>query len=190
MRCGLHGHAFTLYPPCHVPYGRAAVAPVTADGALVHDEAPADGEIAEAKQGAPPLGWTDTVFGAAIDAAAGRSWPRRRPARWRTQGRRLVRCARLVGIGPVPSGDALRHRERMAGRLGVPTLRLVAGARQWEEARGYRDRGAAIVAILHEMDAAGAVADRMLSAGATAELWGGPSRWEPASQVLRRLPFS
>jgi hypothetical protein len=186
VRCGPHRHAFTLYPPGHVPYGRDAVAPVSADGALVHDAPSAE----ESKPSEPPLAWTGTVFGAALDAAAGRPWPRRHPARWRTQGRALVRGARLVGIAPRPRGDALRHRERMARRLGVPTLGLIAGARRWDEARGYRARGAAIVSILDELERARTLADRMLSAGAVAELWGRAIRWEPASQVLRRLPFS
>jgi len=191
--CGLHKQAFTLYPHGHVPDGRVAVAPVGADGAVVRDETAAEDKLAAGTASRAPLDWSSTVFGAAVDAAAGQAWPRRGPARrrsWRTQGRWLARGARLVGIAPRAAPDALRHRERMARHLGVPTLRLIDGARRWDEARGYRDRGAAIVAMMAEVERARSVADRLLGAGAIAGLWGRPSRWDPGGRVLRSLPFS
>lgn len=201
VRCGLHGKAFTLYPPGHVPYGRVAVAPVSAEGALVHDAPLPEHEVATTQDRSdrpldrsdPPLGWSTTVFAAAVDAAAGRAWPRKHPAlpaHWRTQGRRLVRGARLIGIAPRQAGDPERHRERMGRGLGVPMLSVVAGARSWSDARGYRDRGVAIVAIIDEVERARTVTDRLLSAGTTAELWGPPSRWDAGARALRRVPFS
>ena len=190
-RCRLHRRAFTLYPPGHVPYGRVAIAPVSADGALLTD-APSSEPTAEEPPIAQPS-FLDTVFGAAIDATAGRAWPREHPARpahWRTQGRRLLQGARLVGIAPTTAHDEVRHREQMARRLGVPTLLLVEQARRWNEARGYRQRGAAIALVLAELEASRRVSDRLLSAGTLAGLWGRPSRWEPDRRVLHRLPFS
>jgi hypothetical protein len=191
VHCGLHRKAFTLYPPGHAPYGRLAVAPVSSGGALVKDgpsSEPTPGEASIAQ-----LDWPGTVFGAAVDAAAGQAWPRKPPtlpAHWRTQGRRLARGARLIGIGPPTADDGLRHREQMARRLGVPTLVVVGQALRWKEARGYRERGAAILLVLAEMEASRAISDRLMSAGEVEGLWGRPSRWDPGGRVLRRLPFS
>jgi hypothetical protein len=140
--CGRHRKAFTLYPLGHVPYGRVAVAPVTSSGALVMDVPSGEGTAGEVPS--TEVDWPGTLFGAAIDAAAGRAWPREPQAdlaHFRTQGRRLVQGARLVGIAPEMADDELRHREQMARRLSVPTLVLVEQARLWTEARGYRERG-------------------------------------------------
>jgi hypothetical protein len=216
-RCGLHRRAFTLYPPGHVPYGRVAIAPVSSDGALLRDApsgerageqapvAPSGERAGEQAPVAPsgertgeqapvaPLSFSDTVFGAAIDAAAGVAWPRKSPARpgdWRTQGRRLVRGAQLAGIAPTTADDEVRHREQMARQLGVPTLLLVEQARQWNKARGYRARGAAIALVIAGMEASRRLSDRLMRAGALGELWGRPSRWYPDAGVLHRLPFS
>lgn len=191
VRCGPHGRAFTLYPPGHVPYGRLAIAPVSPDGALVRDEPSRENTPGEAPV-APP-DWPSTVFGAAVDAAAGRAWPRAHPAHpahWRTQRRRLVRGARLIGIAPRTAADELRHREGMARRLGVPTLLLVGQARRWSEARGYQERGSAIALVLAEMEASRTISDRLMCAGEIEGLWGVPSRWDPGGRVLRRQPFS
>ena len=203
-RCGPHRWAFTLYPPGHVPYGRIAIAPVRSDGALIKDASPGErtgeeapvaplGERTGEEAPVAPPSFSDTVFGAAIDAAAGRAWPRAHPARpahWRTQGRRLVRGAQLVGIAPTTPDDEVRHREQMARHLGVPTLLLVEQARQWGKARGYRERGAAIALVIAEMEASRRISDRLMCAGALGRLWGQPSRWYPDTRVLHRLPFS
>lgn len=190
-RCGPHSRAFTLYPPGHVPYGRIAVAPMSPDGALVQDAPSGERTPGEAPVAQPSF--ADTVFGAAIDAAAGWAWPRKPPAdpaHWRTQRRRLVQGARLVGIAPTTADDEVHPREQMARYLGVPTLLLIEQARRWDEARGYRARGAAIVAVLAEMEASRRLSDRLMGAGALEGLWGQPSRWDPGARVLRRVPFS
>jgi hypothetical protein len=192
VRCGPHHRAFTLYPPGHVPYGRIAIAPVSSDGALIKDTPSGEPVAGEAPLAQPSF--PDTMFSAAIDAVAGLAWPREypaEPAHWRTQRRRLVRGAQLLGIAPTTtSDDEVRHRELMARHLGVPTLLLVEQARRWNEARGYRARGAAITVVLAEIEASRRISDRLMGAGAHAGLWGRPSRWYPDAGVLRRVPFS
>jgi hypothetical protein len=191
VRCGLHHVAFTLYPPGHVPYGRIAVAPVSSCGVLVKAASSDEGTAVEASKS--PLDWSNTVFGAALDAAAGQAWPRKPSGgqeHWRTQGRRLVLGAQLVGIAHEPGDDELRHREQSARDLGVPTLVLIEQARQWEQACGYRARGAAIAGVIMSMAASRALSDQLMSAGAREGLWGRPSRWDPSCSVLRRVPFS
>jgi len=72
----VHGHAFTLYPHGHVPYGREAIAPVALDGAPL--VAAAAGAMAEREaRGSGRVGtaaaerFAPTCFKAALDAAAG-----------------------------------------------------------------------------------------------------------------------
>jgi hypothetical protein len=162
----VHGRGFTLYPPGHVPYGRLAVGPVTADGELVRRGG---------AERAPD--WSGTVFGAATDAAAGEAWPRERPARWRTQRRWLKLCAAIVGIAV--SSASQSHVEQVSRQLGTPTLTLVEAGGRWSSARGYRSRGAAIVSVLERLPWSEQLGDRILAAGAIGGLWGRPSRWDP-----------
>lgn len=191
VRCGPHGRAFTLYPPGHVPYGRIAIAPVSSDGALLKERPSAEPTSGEGW--VVPPSFPDTLFGAALDAAAGRAWPRQQPAQpahWRTQRRRLEQGARLLGIAPTAAADEVRHREQMARHLGVPTLVLVEQADRWSEARGYRERGTAITQVLAAMESSRRLCDWLMCAGALGGLWGLPSRWDPGCLVLHRLPFS
>ena len=64
--CGTHEVGFTLYPPGHVPYGRAAVARVAPDGRAIID-GPSGAEV-----------FDGTVFAAALDASKGTAWDRER----------------------------------------------------------------------------------------------------------------
>ena len=109
--CRKHPGRFTLYPPGHVPYGRVAIAPVSASGEVI---------VASGDEGGVATVWQGTVMGAALDAASGRAWQRNssweEPKRWRTQLRRLKLGARLVGIAV---GIGKRERERVAVLLGV-----------------------------------------------------------------------
>lgn len=162
----MHRQAFTLYPPGHVPYGRVAVGPVTADGEMVRREG---------AERAPD--WSGTLFGAATDAAAGEAWPREQPARWRTQRRWLERCAAVMGIALGSMSQS--HVERVARQLGTPTLTLVEAGAQWSTARGYRSRGAAIAGMLERLHPSEQLGDRVMAAGAIGGLWGMPSRWDP-----------
>ena len=164
--CSVHRLGrFTLYPPGHFPYGRAPAVACSVSGPPFCDRA----------TGQPV--WEASVFAAAVDAAEGKRWrsdsawddPRRR----RTQGRRLQLCARLVGIDPAIAEGA---RERIATRLGVATMTLRAGAQGF--ARSWASRGAAIVTVLLALGIDGALADRILAAGAVGGLWPPPRRWD------------
>lgn len=175
-RCGVHGRAFTLYPPGHVPYGRVAIAPMTADGELIVEPAEPVDERAGAER---QPDWSATLFGAALDAAAGSAWPREQPSRWRTQRRWLVRGAAVVGLVAAAVSAAEPSAEHVARQLDVPTLSVLEGGTRWRAAGGYRHRGRAIVGVLAELRPSRRVAERLLAAGAIGGLWGRPSPWDP-----------
>ena len=172
--CRTHGRRrYTLYPPGHYPYGRAAVVPYSASGDLLLD----------ADSGGPQ--WHATLFAAAQDAEQGKLWPPeqnwwqpwRTPCR-RTQGRRLAMAGRLTGV----SGELdERQREQIAARLAVATMTVLAEARRW--GRRWQSRGAAIVRVLLVLSVSATLGDRMGAAGAVSDLWGPPrprlvARWE------------
>lgn len=164
--CSAHPQGrYTLYPPGHVPYGREAAVPSSPSGGLLRDAA----------TGAHP--WETTLFAAAVDAADGERWPSDSPAldprRRRTQGRRLELAGRLVGVHAEIADAA---RERIATRLGVPTLRLRSAARNWT--RSWTRRGAAVLAVLLAVSVDGSLLDRLLAAGALGGLWAEPRRWD------------
>ena len=166
---------YTLYPPGHYPYGRAAVAPYSATGQLLLD--PATGQ--------PP--WEATLFAAAQDAKKGDLWPAE--VRWfdenddagrrGTQGRHLEVAGRLTGVHRQLEQ---RQRERIAVRLGVATLTLIAGARRW--GRSLQSRGEAILEVLAAIPIGASLLDRLLAAGALSGLWNSsqprsaPQRWD------------
>lgn len=164
--CAVHARGrYTLYPPGHFPYGREAVTLCSASGAV----------LLEVGRRRPA--WAATLFGAALDAAAGLWWPSDSPwedaRRRRTQGRRLEFGGRLVGVHPDLDEGV---RERIATRLGVATLKLRDAARVWS--RSWRKRGAAIVAVLDALPADAALLDRVLAAGALGAAWPEPRRWD------------
>ena len=164
--CSAHSpRRYTLYPPGHVPYGREAVAPYNPSGEL----------LVEAASRQPP--WEATLFAAALDAAKGEGWPSEslydRPRRRRTQGRRLERAGRLVGVHPQLKE---RVREQIATRLSVPTMNLLRGAGGW--ARSWKTRGLAVLAVLVAIPIQASLQQRMLAAGAAGGLWAQPRHWD------------
>jgi len=166
--CSAHPQRrYTLYPPGHFPYGREPVAPYSPSGELLLD----------AVTGQPP--WEATLFAAAVEAAKGQGWPSESlwedPRRRRTQGCRLQLAARLVGVHPQLDEGV---RERIATRLAVATMMLLAGARTW--ASGWKMRGAAVLAVLRAIPIQASLLDRMLAAGAVSGLWAmrHPQRWD------------
>ena len=172
---------YTLYPPGHFPYGRVPVAPYSRSGELLLDD----------ETGRPP--WGSTLFAAAVDAANGERWASESSPddvwRYRTQGCRLRPTARLVGVHPeLDQGE----RERIATRLAVPTMTVLAGARAWDSS--WEMRGAAIVSVVEAIPIQATLLDRILAAGAIGGLWGTrrPQRWDAnrGTWVVAPLPLS
>ena len=181
--CSAHPHGrYTLYPPGHVPYGREAVVASSPSGGLLLDDATGE-----------PV-WEATLFAAAVDGAGGERWPSDSPAgdprRRRTQGRRLELAGRLVGVHPRVAEIDAAARERIATRLGVPTLVLHTAARAW--AASWARRAAAVLAVLLIVPVDGTLLDRFLAAGHVGGLWPRPRRWDAArgTWVLGRSPRS
>jgi hypothetical protein len=114
VACSTHKCRFTLYPCGHVPYGREAVAPVGLDG-LALSTATAGGGAEE-----PCAPWRQTRFGAVLDAARGKAWPRDGPdLYWPTQLRRLDELAALLGLDPTPCAAL---GEKFAELLDLPSV--------------------------------------------------------------------
>lgn len=180
--CSMHpGRRYTLYPPGHFPYGREPVASYSPSGELLRDAATGQ-----------PL-WEVTLFAAALDTAQGERWPEESlwddPRRRRTQGCRLQLTGRLLGVHPQMDDGV---RERIATRLAVATMKLFSGARAW--AKGWKMRGAAILAVLLAIPIQASLLDRILAAGAVIGLWSlrHPQRWDANREtwVVAPLPLS
>lgn len=166
-RCRAHAMTFTVYPPGHVPYGRAAAVAVDAAGR------PVGGEGARR--------WQSTTFGAALDAAEGARWPEQ-GGEWhrRTQGRWLERGAMLLGL---TSATTAKRHELIASALSVPLLALREAARQYGRGRSWKSRALAVVSVLGSLARGAGV----LVSGEIGGLWGRPSRWDPGGGVLRAV---
>jgi hypothetical protein len=161
-----------------VPYGRVAVAPVGIDGELLRD---ADGG---------GRAWDLTLFHATRDAALAVAWPRilsrgngeRGQESWRTQGRRIVLAASLLGVLAEPQ----RRQPAVAEELGIATLvvRDAAAAFRTPGWRRYVARGRALVPAL---DAVGSdrVLERLLGAGVLVDRWGTAHRWDSERRGFR-----
>lgn len=169
-RCHAHGCTFTVYPPGHVPYGRVPVVAVDAAGRAV--------------RGAPEQRWQPTVFGAALDAAAGQRWPEHGgPWHRRTQGRWLERGATLLGLS---AETTPKRAELIASALSVPLLALTEAARSYRHAgRSWVARAAAVADVLRRV--AVSASGGVLVSGQIGGLWGRPSRWDPGGGVLRAV---
>ncbi len=137
LACGTHEVGFTLYPPGHAPYRRAAVAPGAPDGWAIVD-GPSGAQAFEG-----------TVFEAALDASKGTAWDRERPGGnerwWGTQWRRLAVAQRICGVAP-ELGEA--EREVVAAALGVELLLLRDQAQRIAATPGYRRRGQGVCTVL------------------------------------------
>lgn len=178
LRCRRHGVTFTLYPPGHVPYGRVALAPVAPDGRALVD--PETG--ARRFQG--------TLFGAALDAAAGRSWPQEAEdghaaPRFPTQRRRLARACQLLGVAP---SLAAQTRSCIGAVLGVAGQLLHDGACAIAQRPGNKSRAEAVVRVLDALGAPASLFDRLAACGHVVGLWPAFHRWQPDAARLQR-PF-
>jgi hypothetical protein len=170
VECVTHRCIFTLYPPGHMPYGRVAMAPVAVDGEPLRDVA---GGCA----------WDLTLFRAARDAARGIAWPRvlgpgdaaRGQESWRTQRRRIVVAALLLGA----LAESTHTQPAVAEKLGIPTLvvRDTSAAFQTPGWRRYGARGRALVPVLDAL-APDCMLERLHAAGVLVEMWGVARRWD------------
>jgi len=161
-RCRCHGVFFTLYPPGHVPYGRARVAPAEARG---------------------PDRWRPTQFAAALSAARGEpAWSRKPDGKpgWRTQRRHIARAAGMLGLT-----CPCRQAERVAGVLGAGVLAHARARAQYAAAAGFRQRAQAVVGVLDAL-APGGTLERVLAAGHAAGTLPEPWIWTRRGM---RLPF-
>ena len=148
-KCTTHGGFFTLYPHGFEPYGRRKVAP--------------EGGLGER--------WRDTIFEAALVAAAGEAgWPRDFDGGpgWWTQRRQIEWTARRLGL--VSEG---REAERVAHVLGVGVGVHARARREYGSATGYRARARAVVRVLGAVVADGVVG-RVYAAG---HIVGGAAPW-------------
>jgi hypothetical protein len=182
LRCLVHGHAFTLYPLGHMPYGRVAFAPCSSDGEPL--------KRTEEKGGSRDrLSWQTTLFLSALCAASGQSWPRRAEGvgmLWETQLEHLEKSAKLLGLGEETTP---RIGEQLASRLGVRRLELLEAARAFAEAEGYKEKGQAIASVLGRLPPGRCLVDRLLQSGVLSGLWGRVERWDPFLGGARRTVF-
>lgn len=187
--CRVHGRAFTLYPPGHRPYGRQAVVPLAPDGSrlLGGEEGGTSADLFEAEL-------AGGMFDAALDAAAGRAWPRCSERYgdgglvryWSGQGRLIEQAMELVGVAPGLGGEA---RGQIADVLGVERMLLDEQAGAVRDALGYRSRGRAVCEVLRAMPPSRQRYQRLLESGRAAGLWGTPWHCDPRRGALVRMPF-
>lgn len=211
--CLTHGVAFTLYPPGFVPYGRAAIVPVDDEGELVRSGEPSDGMAEGEPEGeqagsdkseddtdadredepltaslTAPLAWELTLFRAAQDGARGEPWPRSGAevgacGSWRTQGRRIVMAAELLGL------VGQRQASALIGPFGISALAHRDASAAYHQAAGYQSRARAVVVPLAELGRAGCrLLDPVLAAGFAAGLWGRAWRWNVSRHALCEVP--
>ena len=185
VRCETHGRGFTLYPHGHVPYGRRAIAPLAPDGSPVR-QTPDRSDSSRSSE------FSNTYFDAALDAAAGRAWPREpegggQDRWWSVQGRHLNRSTLWLGVDPASTP---RHTETIATALAVETLVLKDLQRDISRHPGYRARGEAVCSVLGALlKKPVGIGDRLAQAGHVAALWGPPFRWDLPPGVLRSVAF-
>jgi len=129
------------------------------------------------------------VFGAALDAAAGRAWPREGATReglWEAQLDRLSFGAKLFGLAPTANG---RIREQLVDRLSVPLVVLSDASRRYQAADGYEARGQILTGLIQGLQPARCVLDQVLAGGALVGLFGEVRRWDRGEAVPRCTLF-
>jgi hypothetical protein len=179
-RCANHALAFTLYPPGHVPYGRAAWVGLGPDGSEL-----------ERGRGAERVAPSESFFAAVGDAARGERWERDSPAGLddcvrSTQYRRVDRAAVLVGLGRGRLPDA----EVVAAVTGLAAGDLVETGGVLLATRDLVGWAGAIGEVLARLarHCGRARMDRCAVLGHLAGWWGVPWRWLP--QVGRLLDLA
>lgn len=180
--CGVHGIAFTLYPPGFAPYRRQSVAAVGPDGA----------QIGTNERTVLKKRFSGTLFDAALDAAEGVAWARESgdslPERWwSTQGRHLKLLAQILGIA---SGFDDRTQEAVARILNIEMIVLCElRPKPNDVPRGYRAYGKAIGSILAGLRGAASAAITLLRSGHWIGCWGEPLHWDSKRRLYDRGAF-
>ena len=180
--CRTHGPpAFTVYPPGHVPYGRAPVAPARMDGM---------GVLQRGAAGAPA--WEQTLLNAAHAAARGERWDRLgemqsgmrdAPAHSRTMRRRLDLAGNLFGVHPdLP----FRTREAVADRLDVPVVVLEDARDRWVATRSWTVQAKEILKAVAAVPVRRSMPEKVIEAGAQVGLWPSAFLWRPDRRLLER----
>lgn len=161
---------YTLYPPGHAPYQRLRIAPVGFTGLpLLAAET-------------PRISWADTVAGCCDPNPEPESIGA--PDRGsRTHRRRLDLTSRLLGVHP---GQSQQQRERIATRLGIPTMSLLGAANLVARSPAHREQ--AVRSTLGRVEPRASLLDSVLLAGACAGLWPEPYRWDRPGRLLRSFP--
>lgn len=177
MRCRAHELAFTVYPPGHVPYGRAPLVVLGPDGS----------ELVPPRDGVE----SGALARAAADARNGELWPRDSGGEGvRTTQRRHVRSAALL-LGLASS--AVIAPALAAAVLHLPEGQLVEIARRVAGSRSLSRLGSEVSAVLGLLARRGGrwLADRLAVLGHLAGWWGSPWRWVPRLHQLLALgqPF-
>ena len=162
--CKVHTIGFTLYPPGYYPYSRHTLAPVDSEG---NQLTRSDDELSL---------YAGTLFAAATDAAAGKSWPYESEEnsldpRFPTQIRHLQRTILLLGIAPETD---VHLREEIAQILGVQGQLLSDSSRKIDlPVCGYQCYGSAICDILQHIPTE-TMFERLTETGVGIGLWPAP----------------
>ena len=160
--CKTHGLHYTVYPPGHVPYGRA---PVAASGA-----------------GAGLSGWRGTVFEPAMSQGWRRKYEYGGGTCWHTSRRWLRRSGKLLGLsGEVTAGEGV------AALLEVP-LHVHAGARARFDSGRVADECAALTDVLSAVAVTPRLWRQMMRAGRLTGLWGDAWEWTDDGRLEALFP--
>jgi hypothetical protein len=160
VACKKHDIGFTLYPLGYYPYGRKKLAQVSADGSLLVEEAGSHR-------------FSDTLFDAPLDAAAGNVWCQENTKdsltpRLTTQNRHLERIGRLFGVG---AGGEPRQQEEVSQILMIPGQLLHDCSVSLQAAFSPRNKGTIICRILDKIPFFVNIFERLVEIGTGAGLW-------------------
>jgi hypothetical protein len=185
LYCKQHGAHFTLYPPGYVLYGRSCLAAVDLAGNTI--------EVLEPDPTLSCVSSKEVLFEAATDAAHDLRWESEpvenldRP-RYSTQRRRIMHCARLLGLGPGLPGPTV---ERIRDHLGIDGLDHESGRSRFHSSTSLASQGEVIVEVCRQSARDESLVPRLLASGHLSGLWGHPWLWDPARgqrfSVLARL---
>lgn len=191
VECVVHEVVFTVYPPSQVPYGREPIA----------DVSPVGETLLRSEGGLRAL--HSTAFTAALDAEAGKIWPRtlscetpgvkevwslaedgEPPGVRTTQRSRLRRLVLLLGLA---ADLSVCLREQMREVLGLPGLVMRKAVDLLRAApSSLRRQGEGVHGLLQVLRGK-RLARGIAICGHLAGLWGRPLRWDEKAGALLPL---